>query len=244
MAQPSIKAPETALTCADGATEKLLPPFVFHKSVYLVEATTLRAASLGQLLMCVTLVEELSIFYHLHRRFFLDPEISSEYPNDFAQWVGSVLGNGVVAERLANLNLFRAATLQEVRREISVTLADYLSQRGEGGVAPPGLEFIFCQPRLVILSCGLQATTPQEFLSVFTTVESASIAYHLFEPKATPQGGRNDFAEWFDLWGFSELARRLDSFDPYLRSLEDNRSYLAEMIADELQGTRDGGAHV
>ena len=69
----------------------------------LVEATTIRAASITQLLTGVTLTSELSIFYHLHQHFLIDPGILPEYPNDFARWVAQSLNNGVVAERLANL---------------------------------------------------------------------------------------------------------------------------------------------
>ena len=40
-------------------------PFVFYEAVYLVEAMTLKAATLSQLLTTVTLASELSIFYTL-----------------------------------------------------------------------------------------------------------------------------------------------------------------------------------
>jgi hypothetical protein len=212
------------------------PPFEFYKAAYLVEATTLKAASLSQLLTGVTLATELSIFYHLHHHFFTDPTALPEYPNEFARWVGEVLGNGVVAERLANLNLFRAANLAAVRREISVILAEYLAHNADTQQAPPGRAFIFCQPRVVVLPCGRRATTLLEFLATLRTVESESIAYHLFAPKAMPEGSRNDFAYWFDAWGYTALAQQLDSFDPYLNSLEDNRQYLLEMIAAGLDG--------
>lgn len=205
-------------------------PFTFYTAVYLLEATTLRAASLSQLLTGVTLAPDLSIFYHLHRSFFVNPEILPEYLNEFAQWIGEVLGNGVVAERLANLNLFRAANLYEVRREISVLLADYLTHEADTRQVPAGREFIFCRPWFVILPCGRQAATPQEFLAVLRDLEYPSIAYHLFAPKVAPTGGRNDFATWFDTLGYGILAQQLDSFDPYLNSLEDNRQYLLEMV--------------
>lgn len=211
------------------------PPFEFYKAVYLVEATTLKALTLGQLLTGVTLAEEMSIFYHLHRRFFANPEILPEYPNDFAYWVGEDLGNWVVAERLANLNLFRTASLEEVRREITVTLAEYLKDNSDGPQVPPDRAFIFCRPRIIVLPCGCQAATPQVLLSVLRTVECDSIAYHLFAPKVVPGSRRNDFALWFAAWGYPALAQQLDSFDPYLNNLEDNRKYVAEMIEAGMQ---------
>jgi hypothetical protein len=204
-------------------------PFRFRKAASLIEATTLKAASLDQLLTGVTLADDAAILYHLHRHFFVAPEILPEYPNDFAYWVGEELGNGVMAERLANLNLFRAANLAEVRREISVLLAQYLSSDGDGRRVVPGREFIFCQRRLIVMPCHTEAATPKEFLAALRTVEIRSVGYHLFQSRAMPSG-RNDFTVWFESWGHSDLAHQIDSFDPYLNSLEDNRTYLVEMV--------------
>lgn len=201
----------------------------------LVEATTIRAASITQLLTGVTLTSELSIFYHLHQHFLIDPGILPEYPNDFARWVAQSLNNGVVAERLANLNLFRAANLQEVRREITVILAEFLARISDRRQVPPGHEFIFCQPRLVVLPCGQKASTPEEFLGFIRSIDIQSIAYHLFESKVVPAGARNDFSRWFAALGYARLADRLDTFDPYMNSLEDNRKYLVKLIADGLR---------
>ncbi len=206
------------------------PPFEFWKAAFLVEVTPQRAQSLGQLLTGVTLVSELSIFYHLHRRFFREPERLSEYPNDFADWSVEVLGNPVVAERLANLNLFRSMDVAVVRREISVILAEHLQQNDDGRTVAPDRAFIFCQPRLIVFRSGRRADDPRAFLDVLREVDSDAIGYHLFAPKLTPGPVPNDFAVWFRLWGYPSLAAQLDAFDPYLNSLEDNRAYLLELI--------------
>ena len=214
-------------------------PFRFLKAAALTEATTLKAASLGQLLTGVTLAEESCILYHLHRHFFLAPEVLPEYPNHFAYWVSEELGNGVMAERLANLNLFRAANLAEVRREISMLLARYLASRGDDRYVAPGREFIFCQQRLIVMSCHVEIAAPEEFLEAIRHVEIYSVGYHLFHSRAMPAGG-NDFTRWFESWGYLDLARQIDSFDPYLNSLEDNRTYLVEMVDAWLRRTEKG----
>ncbi len=206
------------------------PVFEFWKVAFLVEVTPLRALSLPQLLTGVTLAPESSIFFHLHQRFFRDPARLPEFPNDFADWVDSILGDAVAAERLANLNLFRSIDLAVVRREISVILAEHFQQNGDGRHAPAGQEFIFCQPRLVTFGSGRRARTPAEFAGILREIDSDSIGYHLFTPKAVPGRVANDFAVWFRQLGYEELARQLDAFDPYLNSLEDNRAYLLEMI--------------
>src|SRR5687767_13319825 len=96
-----------------------LDPFEFRRVALLVEVTPCRAASVAQLLTGVTLAPDSSIFFHVHRRFFRDAEPASEYPNDFANWADAGLGDSVLAERLANLNLVRTRDLATVRREIS-----------------------------------------------------------------------------------------------------------------------------
>src|ERR671937_320849 len=138
-------------------------PLEFWKAAVLIEVTPFRAISLGQLLTSVTLAPDASLFYHLHQRFFRDPDRLPEYPNDFAAWVDTILGNAVVAERLANLNLLRSIDLAMVRREISVILAQHLEQNADSQCLSAADAFIFCQPRLVIFSSRRQARTPSEF---------------------------------------------------------------------------------
>jgi hypothetical protein len=206
------------------------PPFEFWKAAFLVEVTPFRAVSLGQLLTSVTLAPEGSIFYHLHQRFFRAPDRLPEYPNDFAAWVDTILGNAVVAERLANLNLLRSIDLAVVRREISVILAQHLEQNADSGCLSAADAFIFCQPRLVIFSSRRRARTPSEFIDILRDVDSDAIGYHLFAPKTAPGRVANDFAAWFRQLGYETLAQQIDAFDPYLNSLEDNRAYLIELI--------------
>ena len=56
-------------------SRSLIGPFEFRKAAILVEATPMRAGSISQLLTGVTLASELSIFYHLHQHFLVDPNI-------------------------------------------------------------------------------------------------------------------------------------------------------------------------
>lgn len=210
--------------------------FEFKKVAFLVEVLPYRASSLAQLLTGVTLAPDVSIFYHLHQRFFMDPDRLPEFPNDFAAWADQSLGEAVVAERLANLSLSRSLDLAMVRREISILLAEHLERNGNPHHVRPGLEFIFRKPRLVGFGSGRHAETPQQFAKVLKTIDSDSIGYHLFTPKTAPGQVANDFAAWFKARGYESLAQQLDAFDPYLNSLEDNRAYVLELIEAGLGG--------
>jgi len=208
-------------------------PFEFRRVALLVEVTPFRAASVAQLLTGVTLAPESSIFYHLHQRFFRDGAQLPEYPNDFASWADAALGDGVLAERLANLNLLRTRDLAAVRREISVILAERLQQAGDTKMVRPGLEFIFCLPLIVEFTSGRLARTADEFLECLRDLPSDSIGYHLFA--AFTGAEAPGFADWFQRCGHERLARQLRTFDPYLNCLEDNRRYLVELMEGALQ---------
>jgi len=206
-------------------------PFEFRRVAVLVEVTPHRAASVAQLLTGVTLAPESSIFYHLHQQFFRDGDQRPEYPNDFANWADVALGDAVLAERLANLNLVRTRDLAAVRREISVILAERLQQAGDTKTVRPGLEFIFCLPRMVEFASGHVAHTAAEFLACLRELPADAIGFHLFAPFT---GAASGFAEWFRRGGHEALARQLQTFDPYLNGLEDNRRYLVELIEASL----------
>jgi hypothetical protein len=212
-------------------------PFEFRRVAVLVQVTSCRAASVSQLLTGVTLAPNPSIFFHLHRPFFHDSDRLAEYPNDFASWADRQLGDAVLAERLANLNLVRTPDLATVRREISVILAERLQQagdtKGDMKVVRPGLEFIFCEPLMVEFDTGRVAHSAKEFVGCLREVPPDTIGYHLFAPfLAADTPG---FAQWFRDRGHERLAQQLETFDPYLNCLEDNRRYLVELIEDGLR---------
>lgn len=213
-------------------------PFEFKKAASLVEVTDYRATTLGQLLTGVTLVSQGSIFFHLHQRLFREPQVLAPYPNDFAIWADGPLGDGVVAERLANVNLFRSPSLEHVRREISMILAEHLQRHNDSRSVVSEQAFIFCQTRFVVLPAGTPVSTPQQFVDVLRRVESDAIGFHLFLAKVLRSTSENDFAQWFRILGYDALATQLDAFDPYLNSLEDNRAYLIELVT---AGTSENG---
>jgi len=208
-------------------------PFEFRRVAVLVEVTSCRAASVSQLLTGVTLAPDSSIFYHLHRPFFHDSNRLAEYPNDFASWADRNLGDAMLAERLANLNLVRTPDLATVRREISVILAERLQQAGDTKTVRAGLEFIFCQPLMVEFGTGRVAHSVKEFADCLRELPSDTIGYHLFAPFLAADAP--GFAQWFRDRGHERLAQQLETFDPYVNCLEDNRHYLVALLEDGLR---------
>ena len=217
-------------------------PFRFLKAVYLAEVTNQRAISLSQLLMEVTTTSQWSLFFHLHQHFFRDPHIIPEYPNDFSSWVHTYLAEDAVAEKLANLNLVRSMDLELVRREICTILAQHLQEiSGERHTSPENA-FIFCKPRLAVLDTGRTARTLDEFIGILKDMDSDTVGYHLFiAPRLLSETMVNDFSLWFRQRGHHRLADRLDSFDPYLKSLKENHDFLLDLIESECAGPHADG---
>jgi hypothetical protein len=220
-------------------------PFEFRKAVYLAEVTSQKATCLSRLLMEMTIAPLWSLFFHLHQHFFRDPCTIPEYPNDFSSWVHTYLAEDAVAEKLANLSLVRGPDLEPVRREICTILAQHLQETSTERHTSDENAFVFCRPRLAVLSTGLEADTPGEFLDILGVVESDVVGYHLFiAPRLAPGPAMNDFSVWFRRLGYSRLADRLDSFDPYLKSLKENHDFLLDLIGRECaQPCLDGHDH-
>jgi len=207
--------------------------FEFRQVAVLLEVTSCRAASVSQLLTGVTLAPDASIFYHLHRPFFQDSDRLPSYPNDFAGWAERDLGDAMLAERLANLNLVRTPELATVRREISIILAERLQQAGDTKTVRPGLEFIFCEPLMVEFGSGSVAHSAKDFVALLRELPAETIGYHLFASFLAADAP--GFARWFRDQGHDGLAQQLETFDPYLNCLEDNRQYLIELIEEALR---------
>src|SRR5689334_11274291 len=160
-------------------------PFVFRKVLYLVEATGLRARTLDQMLRMVTIVDPVSIGYHMHREYLEFRFVEPEWPNDFAYWAAKILGDQVLAEKLAALRVFNYRTLEGLQRDLARMLAEHMESVPESAhlVAPEGRDFIFAMARSIVLDTGRQTRTLEELATALSEVEGSSIYFHIFETR-------------------------------------------------------------
>jgi Family of unknown function (DUF5752) len=210
-------------------------PFVFRKVLYLVEATGKRARTLDELLRVVTVVDPMSISYHMHREYLAVRFMEPEWPNDFAAWAADVVGDRILAEKLAALRVFNYRALASLQLDLGRMIAHHLEEFPVAGAqqAPPGRDFIFCMARAVVCDCNRQAKTLGEFQTALSEVESSSIFFHLFETRFAGGDRANDFALWArESLRNPRLADRLESFDPYMFSLEGARKALLRMARE------------
>ena len=210
-------------------------PFVFRKVLYLVEATDKRAHTLDELLRGVTLVDPISISYHMHHEYLAVRFMEPEWPNDFAIWAADVLGDRILAEKLSALRVFNYRTLESLQLDLGRMLAHHLEEFPPAAAqqSPPGREFIFCVARAVVCDCNRQARTLQDFAQVLGEVESSSIYFHLFETRFAGGDRANDFSLWArESLRMPRLAERFEAFDPYMFSLEGARKALLRIIRE------------
>ena len=217
-------------------------PFVFRKMLYLVEATGMRARTLDQMLRVVTVVDPLSIGFHMHREYLEFRFVDPEWPNDFSYWSAKVLGDQVLAEKLAALRVFNYRTLEGLQRHLARMLAEHMESVPESThlVAPHGRDFIFSMARSIVMDVGRQTRTLEEFANALMEVEGSSIYFHIFETRFYGgEGHAIDFALWVtQSLGMPELGERMAAFDPYVFSLEGARKAMVRMVTEEARAKR------
>jgi hypothetical protein len=176
------------------------------------------------------LVEEVpldSIHFHTHSYFLRHRFIDRAYPNDFAQWVVTQIGDHVLGERLAVLEPFDFASLEDLREEIISIIDDHLSRSPIIPRVVFGEPFHFKRSRILEVPIGIEVTTLQEFRKVVAEVDVSALYFHMFEAHFRLGREENDFSAWIrSSLGLPELADCIRSINPYLGSLERLRSAL------------------
>src|SRR5262249_13648815 len=93
-------------------------PFQFIGCVELRQVLVHRATDERELLERLEDAPGGSVFYHTHGYFLRHRPITTAYGNDFAAWVAVHVRDQVLAERLAVINPFESATLEDLREEL------------------------------------------------------------------------------------------------------------------------------
>lgn len=204
-------------------------PFRFNTSLVLQESLGLRAEKLTTLVKLLRAVPASSIYHHTHHFLLQHHYLSPEPPNDFAYWVGEVLGERPLAEWLAGVDTMAYSSLEDLRGALAGTIERYLEQSPSAHLrfAAPGQEFFFVKAVHIVLPTAYAAATLAEFADVLQKVSIRSLYYHMFEARLRLGRPTNDFSRWVgEQLGFSKLAAEIAAFDPYDQNLEVLRTRL------------------
>jgi hypothetical protein len=185
-----------------------------------------RASDAIELLEILGQVSPESIFHHMHQ-YFLKPHVRPPaYPNDFAVWVADALEEKSLAERLANLNPFEFAGIEDVRRELVRIISEFLKENPPPRPVLAGKEFFFNEGVTLVIPTGLEAANMKEFLNALKLVDHSSIYFHFYEARLRIGKEKDDFSRY--------LASKISSLDPYMYTTEVLRKKIVALLQAEV----------
>jgi hypothetical protein len=212
-------------------------PFHFIGCVELRQALDHRARDERELLDRLEDVPPGSVFYHTHGYFLRHRPITTAYGNDFAAWVAVHVRDQVLAERLAVINPFEMASLEELREELISVIHDHLLRVASVPRVEFGEIFHFQQSHIVEVPLGPAASTLAEFRAGLAEVDASAIYFHMVEARTRLGRRSGDFAEWIrTALDMPALAERIERIDAYMTSLERVRARVLALVDGALEG--------
>jgi hypothetical protein len=211
-------------------------PFQFIGCVELRQALDHRARDERELLDRLEDVPAGSVFYHTHGYFLRHRPITTAYGNDFAAWAAVQVRDQVLAERLAVINPFEMATLEDLREELMSAVHDHLLRLSTIPRVEFGEAFHFQQSHIVEVPLGPPVNTLTEFRAGLSEVDASAIYFHMVEARARLGRRSGDFAEWIRIsLELPALAERIERIDAYMTSLERVRARVLALIDGALE---------
>jgi hypothetical protein len=211
-------------------------PFQFIGCVELRQALDHRARDERELLDRLEDIPPGSVFYHTHGYFLRHRPITTAYGNDFAAWVAVHVRDQVLAERLAVINPFEAANLEDLREELMSAVHDHLLRLSTVPRVEFGEVFHFQQSHIVEVPLGTPVVSLPEFRAGLAEVDASAIYFHMVEARARLGRRSGDFAEWIRTsLQQPDLADRIERIDAYMTSLERVRARVLALIDGALE---------
>jgi hypothetical protein len=211
-------------------------PFQFIGCVELRQALDHRARDERELLDRLEEVPAGSVFYHTHGYFLRHRPITTAYGNDFAAWAAVQVRDQVLAERLAVINPFEMASLEDLREELMSAVHDHLLRLSTIPRVEFGEAFHFQQSHIVEVPLGRAVSTLAELRAGLAEVDASAIYFHMVEARARLGRRSGDFAEWIRTsLQMPALAERIERIDAYMTSLERVRARVLALVDGALE---------
>lgn len=211
-------------------------PFQFVECMELKQILGIRAGDEKQLADLLQEAPLDTIFYHTYGVHLRNVSITGVYPNDFASWVAIQVRDQALAERLAVLDPFDYAGLEELRNEIVSVIDDHLAHLHFIPRVLYGEPFEFIQSRIVEVPTPYSASNLWEFCNYLSEVDVSAVYFHFIEARVRLGRGRSDFSRWIgEGLGLDHLAALIDAINPYSVSLERLRSTILTVCDEALK---------
>lgn len=207
--------------------------FEFRDIVTIPRSTGQKAETLSELRDLIAEVSEDCIFYHTYG-YFAKGHIL-EYTNDFAQWAGKGLEEGMLAEHLSIIDAFSFDSIADLRAELLRVIDAYTANFPEPRPAMPGNQFYFKEAVTYVFPAGFRVMNLAELLMALKFVDMSSIYYHFYEARVRLGAQEDDFSKWVEeVTGAPEIAARIRAIDIFMHNLEGIRELLIRIIEEEL----------
>ena len=216
--------------------KKSREPFRFFDQVHLKELTGIKAKNLKELADILRNAPDAIVHYHTHH--FLEEHhyLTPEPANDFAVWVTDVLGEEILGEKLASIDVLEFPTMCALRDRIVNVIEQHMSSGRETRKAPEGKEFYFIKWVSIVLPTPHMARDLREFGEALGTLSPGSLYFHIIESRLRLGKMSNDFSVWLaDSLGEQELAEAVARVDPYTYTLEGVRLQLIKLMAKRIE---------
>ena len=215
--------------------------FRFYTRLHLKTLTGLKASNIIELLDLIKKVPGSSIYYHTHHFLQQHQYLSPEPPNDFSHWITNALNEEVLGEKLASIDTIQYLSIRSLRNEIARIILDYIKKNPsvELRFASPDKVFHFIKSISFILPTPYVAKGLRDFVEILKKVTLDSVYFHMFEARLRLEKETNDFSFWLGTSLLEEeLARKIQSLDPYTYTMEDLRKKVIAIGEERLsQGT-------
>ena len=206
-------------------------PFRFLGCIELREILGLRARDERELMELMEQVPAGSIYYHTHSVFLRHHRFPGSYPNDFANWVASQVGDQVLGERLAVIDPFEFPDLERLREELVSAIDDHIATLHPVPRVVFGEPFFFVQSHVAEVPLDIEVRSLAEFCRTLQVVDASSIYFHMLEARVRRGKRRGDFVEWLEeALGLTAQAEQVARINPYLGGLERIRAEVLRIL--------------
>lgn len=208
-------------------------PFQFFTEQGIVYYSGYKADNLRSLLTGLRGVPSSSIFYHLYHSLMRRHFTTTDYMNDFAQWVWGVLWQKTLGEKLASFDPLEFTRLRDARARLIGIVEDYVGENEYFLRVPEEQAFYFLCLKSFIYPLGVQASNLPELMQALRVVSPQSLFYHLIESRLRLRHPSNDISAWLEEeLDQPELAAQINALSPYEYNLEEIRTKIIGLLQD------------
>jgi hypothetical protein len=196
-------------------------PFKFYTRLTLPQLTGIYALNLKELLGGIKNADDSIIYYHTHHYLIQHHYIVPDAPNDFAHWVIHTLGEKLLGEEIASIDMFGYNTMDGYKQELIKRLTVFISKDLKTRRVEMNERFNFMKAVTFVMSTGKEAYSLREFYDILKNVTIFSVYYHFFESHFRLSSGFDDFSIWIkDELQIPDLAAKIANLDPYSLTID------------------------